>query len=219
MPVKCVWGDNAVAENSALFAELGKKCLIVTGKSGAKLSGALGDAVSALDSQGISYTLFDGISENPLVSSCFSAGCAARECKAEFVLGIGGGSVLDACKAIAIYASNPGLAPMDIYLREYSSKPLPVALIGTTAGTGSEVTSVAVLTNDETGRKKSISGADCYTQSRSATRNTPAPCPENQPYQPLLTLLLMRLRAFLRPSATGLSDFMRKNVFLSFTAV
>ena len=162
MPVKCVWGDNAVSENSALFAELGKKCLIVTGKSGAKLSGALGDAVSALDSQGISYMLFDGISENPLVSSCFSAGCAARECKAEFILGIGGGSVLDACKAIAIYASNPELAPMDIYLREYSSKPLPVALIGTTAGTGSEVTSVAVLTNDETGRKKSISGADCY---------------------------------------------------------
>ncbi|MGN0545902.1 MAG: iron-containing alcohol dehydrogenase [Acutalibacteraceae bacterium] len=162
MPVKCVWGDNAVAKNSALLAELGKKCLIVTGKTGAKLSGALGDAVSALDSQGISYAVFDGISENPLVSSCFSAGCAARKCGAEFILGIGGGSVLDACKAIAIYASNPELAPMDIYLRKYSSKPLPAALIGTTAGTGSEVTSVAVLTNDETGRKKSISGADCY---------------------------------------------------------
>ena len=84
--------------------------------------------------------------------------------RSTFILGIGGGSVLDAAKAVAIYASNPDLAPIDIYKREYNNPPLPVALIGTTAGTGSEVTAVAVLTNDETGIKKSISGPDCYAK-------------------------------------------------------
>ncbi len=161
MPVKCVWGKNCVKENSSLLT-LGKSCLIVTGKTGARLCGALDDATEALEKEGIAYSVFDGIGENPLISACHKAGEAARKAGADFILGIGGGSVLDASKAIAIYASNPDLSPADIYKREYASSPLPVALIGTTAGTGSEVTAVAVLTNDETGIKKSISGADCY---------------------------------------------------------
>lgn len=164
MPVKCVWGSGAVKENSALLAALGKSCLIVTGKNGAKLSGALDDAVKALEAEKISYEIFDEIGENPLVSACHKAGAAANKMKADFIFGIGGGSVLDGSKAIAIYASNPELSPMDIYKREYSNPALPVVLIGTTAGTGSEVTAVAVLTNGETGIKKSISGSDCYAK-------------------------------------------------------
>ncbi len=162
MPTKCIWGENAVSENAAVLNSLGTKCLILTGKSGAIKSGALDDAKTALEKEGIAYEIFDEIGENPLISVCHKAGIAAREADADFLLGIGGGSVLDAAKAIAIYASNPGLSPIDIYKREYDRAPLHVALIGTTAGTGSEVTAVAVLTNDETGVKKSISGPDCY---------------------------------------------------------
>ncbi len=162
MPVKCIWGDNAVTENSALLTSFGKSCLIVTGKSSAKASGALNDVINALRKEGISYEIFDEIGENPLVSACHIAGEAARKANADFIFGIGGGSVLDASKAIAIYASNSYLEPIDIYKREYNNKALPVVLVGTTAGTGSEVTAVAVLTNDKTGTKKSISGDDCY---------------------------------------------------------
>lgn len=162
MPVNCITGRGCVAESAELFARYGKRCLIVTGKSSAKLSGALDDATQALARAGIEYAVFDGIGANPLISACHAAGEAARECGAEFILGIGGGSVLDASKAIAIYAADPSLSADDIYKREYNGTPLPVLLVGTTAGTGSEVTSVAVLTNDKTGMKKSISGADCY---------------------------------------------------------
>lgn len=161
MPVKCLWGKNAVNDNPSALA-LGKRCLIVTGKNSAKASGALDDAINALEKQGICYAIFDGISENPLISACHKAGEAARDADADFILGIGGGSVLDGSKAVAIYASNADLTPIDIYKREYKNPPLPLALIGTTAGTGSEVTAVAVLTNDETGAKKSIKGKDCY---------------------------------------------------------
>ncbi len=162
MPVKCAWGNNCVIENSDMLVPLGKRCLIVTGKSSAKKSGALDDAIKALEKHSIEYAIFDEISENPFISVCCKAGEAARKANADFILGIGGGSVLDGSKAVAFYASNPELAPIDIYKREYKNPPLPVALIGTTAGTGSEVTAVAVLTNDETGIKKSISGPDCY---------------------------------------------------------
>lgn len=164
MPVKCVCGEKAVINNSALLSKLGKRCLILTGGSGAKKSGALADAQTALQNEGVSYAVFDKIGENPLISACCEAGEAARAAQADFILGIGGGSVLDAAKAVAIYASNADLEPIDIYKRKYANPPLPVALIGTTAGTGSEVTAVAVLTNDETGIKKSIKGDDCYAK-------------------------------------------------------
>lgn len=162
MPVRCISGENAVIENSAYLAGLGKKCLIVTGRSGAKKSGALADAETALKKENVGFEIYDGIGENPLISSCFEAGKKARECAAEFILGIGGGSAQDASKAVAFFATNPGFAPADIYRKNEGNPPLPVALIGTTAGTGSEVTAVAVLTNDETGIKKSIKGDDCY---------------------------------------------------------
>ena len=164
MPVRCIYGCNAVIEKSALLAELGKRCLIVTGKSGAEKSGALADAKTALEKEGISYDIFNEIGENPLISACHAAGKSAYDFKADFILGIGGGSAQDASKAIAFYASNPQFAPIDIYSREGCNPPLPVALIGTTAGTGSEVTAVSVLTNDETGFKKSIKGPDCYAK-------------------------------------------------------
>ena len=164
MPVKCLWGKKALPDNSSLLSEFGKRCLILTGGSGAKKSGALDDACDALKKEGIEYSVFDGIGENPLISACRAAGEAARAAKADFIFGIGGGSVLDAAKAVAIYASNPDLSATDIYKREYENKPLPVVLVGTTSGTGSEVTAVAVLTNDETGIKKSISGDDCYAR-------------------------------------------------------
>ena len=61
MPVRCIYGCNAVIEKSALLAELGKRCLIVTGKSGAEKSGALADAKTALENEGISYDIFNGI--------------------------------------------------------------------------------------------------------------------------------------------------------------
>ena len=164
MPVRCIYGKDAVTENSSLLRGLGSRCLIVTGRHAAKASGALDDACKALEKEGVAYAVFDEITANPLLSSCRKAGEKAREINAEFILGIGGGSPQDSCKAIAIYATNPDLSELDIYKRVYSNPPLPVALIGTTAGTGSEVTAVSVLTNDETGVKKSIKGPDCYAK-------------------------------------------------------
>ncbi len=164
MPVRCIYGRDAVTANSSLFSSLGSRCLIVTGKNAAKASGALDDACKALEKENIPYSIFDEIRANPLISACHKAGEQARAFGADFILGIGGGSPLDASKAVAIYAANPALSPADIYKRVYDNPPLPVALIGTTAGTGSEVTAVGVLTNDETGIKKSIKGPDCYAE-------------------------------------------------------
>lgn len=163
MPARVLVGDNIVRENAALLSQLGSRCLLVTGKNSARLSGALEDVTAALDSQGIPWKVFDGIGQNPLLSSCHAAGKAAREFGADFLIGIGGGSPLDGAKAAAIYAANPELGPRDIY-GGHKVPALPLALVGTTSGTGSEVTRVSVLTDDETGRKRSVSTPDLYAR-------------------------------------------------------
>lgn len=164
MPVKIYSGKGAVRKNAAVFSSYGKVAGIVTGKSSAKKSGALDDVTAALKENGIKCIIYDKITENPLIESCYEAGELFRKNGVEFIVGIGGGSPLDASKAVAIYTANEALSPKDIYLRKYDNPALPVLLIGTTAGTGSEVSAVSVLTSGETGRKKSISGADCYAK-------------------------------------------------------
>ncbi len=163
IPVKVVSGKNAVKNNSDLLKKFGKKCIIVTGGSSAKKSGALDDVCSALENEGIEYTVFSKIGPNPRLDDCYEGAKEANRFCAEFVIGIGGGSPLDAAKAVAVYAANPGFSQDDIYLYAQCerNRALPIVCIGTTAGTGSEVGRVSVLTNPETGRKKSISPDDC----------------------------------------------------------
>ncbi len=163
MPVKMISGKNCVLEKGSCIKGFGKKCIIVTGKSSAARSGALDDVRQLFEKNSIEYKIFDRIEPNPETLTCKEAGDIAKEYGADFILGIGGGSVLDAAKAIAIYACNEFENHTDIYNRAVPAVHMPVVLLGTTAGTGSEVTGVSVLTNSDTGIKKSISGADCYS--------------------------------------------------------
>ncbi len=146
MPTKIVFGENALAR-AEVNMNLGKHALIVTGKSSAKISGALDDVTQALDKLGIKYTIFDRIKENPMLSVCFEGGRFAHEICADMVIGIGGGSPLDASKVIAAFGANPSIAEKDIFCANIENI-LPLILVPTTAGTGSEVNNYSVLTID-----------------------------------------------------------------------
>lgn len=147
--------DGCVASSADALRRLGSVCLLVTGKHAAAVSGALGDVCQALDAEGIRYRQYDGIARNPTVASCREAGLLAAQCGAQFIIGIGGGSPLDAAKAAAVFAANPTLTTEALYAYRWGNAPLPTVCVGTTAGTGSEVTPVSVLTTDA-GRKQSI---------------------------------------------------------------
>ena len=155
MPTRLHTGEGCVAAHAAELAELGDVCAIITGRHAAQASGALADAEAALVAAGVESFVWDGVTENPPLAGCAEAGRAAHERGARFVLGIGGGSALDAAKAAAVFAANPGLDEAGFYAKAWERAPLPIALIGTTAGTGREVTKVSVLT-DSAGRKHSI---------------------------------------------------------------
>ena len=155
MPVKLLTGESCVRKGAEELAKLGRRCLIVTGSSSARKSGALDDCIAALTAFDIAYRVYDGITQNPYLSSCAEAGREAAAFGADFIVGIGGGSPLDAAKAAAVLAAND-MDPHGLYAGGWERPSLPFALIGTTAGTGSEVSAVSVLTDDKTGRKKSF---------------------------------------------------------------
>jgi alcohol dehydrogenase len=102
--------------------------------------------------------IFEEIEPNPRLTTVDRAGDLARDIGARVVVGLGGGSVLDAAKAVALLAVNPG-SIADYEGRErYSAPPLPVLAVPTTCGTGSEVTWVAVITHTGRRFKMSIKG-------------------------------------------------------------
>lgn len=152
---RLITGVDCVKNNAAKLGSYGDRCLVVTGAASAKKCGALDDVTQALDSQGVKYEIYDKIRQNPTVESCFEAGKIACEFNADFIIGIGGGSPLDASKAIAVVAANPDISEEMLYAMNWKNQPLPVIAVGTTAGTGSEVTGVAVITNSK-GFKKSF---------------------------------------------------------------
>ena len=155
MPVKIVTGAGCVRAGAKEFAKLGRVCLVVTGKHSALACGALRDVTETLEQNGQAWVLFDDISQNPKLTDCMAAAERAIAVGADFVVGIGGGSALDAAKCIAVLVANPGMTQAQLYAFDWVNPPLRIAAVGTTAGTGSEVTKVAVITTPD-GRKRSF---------------------------------------------------------------
>ncbi len=154
MPTRLITGKGCVKKSLEEWKRMGDRLLIVTGRNSARACGALEDVEEALKANGQKWTLYDKIGQNPKLEDCMEAAKMATEWGAEGVVGIGGGSPLDAAKCIAVLAANPGMTREQLYGLAWKNSPLKIAAVGTTAGTGSEVTKVSVITTD--GRKKSF---------------------------------------------------------------
>jgi len=158
---KVLFGKGCLIQNKELVAKCGKRALIVTGKNSAKASGALSHVEEILKEYNIDYSIYDRVENNPSLENVAEGGKAAREFKADFIIGIGGGSPLDASKAIAVLAVND-IEPLDLYKNVFENKPLPIVAIPTTAGTGSEVTPYSILTRDDIKTKMSFGNEDTF---------------------------------------------------------
>lgn len=156
MPTHVINETNCVINHAAKLCSLGTKALIVTGKYSSKKNGSLNDIQTALDSHSIPYIIYDSIEENPSLETVIEASNIGKENHADFVIGVGGGSPLDASKAIAILIANPEKSDEILYQAEKFAH-LPVACVPTTAGTGSEVTPYSILTLHKEKTKKGIS--------------------------------------------------------------
>ena len=156
LPVNIAFGSGKVLETGELTKPYGKKALIVTGRSSAKKSGLYDKVANSLSKAGIDHVLFDKVAQNPLTTTAMEGADFAKANGCDVVVAIGGGSIMDCAKAIAFLSINDGDINDYIYNRLQSDKALPLILIPTTCGTGSEGNGFAVLTNPENGDKKSL---------------------------------------------------------------
>ena len=140
----------------------GKKALIIisNGKS-TRANGYLARTEEQLHQVGVETEVFDGVAPNPTVANSEAGAEAAREFGADFLVALGGGSVMDCSKAIALLATNNGklwdYVPIGTGKGQpISNKPLPIIAITTTAGTGSETDGCGVITKEDTNEKAFI---------------------------------------------------------------
>lgn len=155
MPTKIYFGQDIIVKNKQEFVKLGSKALIVTGRNSSKKNGSLQDVVKVLKEAEIDYFIFDEVEENPSLETIEKASALGLKKQVEFVIGIGGGSPMDAAKAIAIFIKNPEVNKDNIFSQKQLSY-IPVIEVATTSGTGSEVTQYSIVTVNAEKTKKNL---------------------------------------------------------------
>lgn len=155
MPTKILGGKNIILEKAEEFKLLGKKALIVTGKISSKKNGSLNDVLKALEKCLIEYVLFDEIEENPSLETIDKATEIGRKNNIDFIIGIGGGSPIDASKVIGILIKNPDVPSEEIFMRK-NLESINIAAVPTTSGTGTETTPYAIVTVHKEKTKKNF---------------------------------------------------------------
>ena len=162
MPTEIVFGAGRVAETGKYAAKYGKKALLVTGASGAKRP-VVKKILESLKEAGVEAIIFDGVVPNPTVDSVHKGAVIAESEHVDMVIGVGGGSSIDTAKAIAVEAVNEGSAWDYLFYKKKELKGcLPVIAVGTTAGTGSQTTMIAVVTNSADSDKSAICYRDIF---------------------------------------------------------
>ena len=160
-PTKVYFGEKAAAK--ALPSELkkvGKTVMLAYGGGSVKRSGVYDEICGYLKEAGKEIVDFSGIMPNPTYKKVQEGAALVREKKVDFILAVGGGSVIDCCKIIAAQAvTEKDIWEMEFKEHVYPSDFLPMGAIVTASGTGAEMNNGAVITNEETNEKAGVLGA------------------------------------------------------------
>lgn len=154
LPTRIYSERDCVKKYGDVWSALGSKALVVTGKSSAG-NGALADVTTVLEGRGIPYCIFDETEENPSIEMVMKVRDLGVNEQVDFVIGIGGGSPMDAAKAIALMIYHKD-KDADFLYQAGDDTALPVVEVPTTCGTGSEATPYAILTIHEKRTKASL---------------------------------------------------------------
>lgn len=167
LPTKIYFGPGKINSIGKFLKPIGKKALIITGKSSMRKAGILDTVIDLLKKAKIESVLFEGIEPNPRHTTCDKAAALARGEGCDFIIGLGGGSVMDASKGIAITAKTGHSVWEYVYTGpDKKQRPireaLPIVCIPTVAATGSEADAGGIISNWETHEKTGIWGPPLF---------------------------------------------------------
>ena len=149
---KVYFGKGCVKEYlSSLAGNYGERIMLCYGCGSVKTNGILEEVRGILEAEGKEIVEFDGIMSNPTYEKVLEGAALAKKKQVALLIGLGGGSVMDCCKAVSMAAVYDGDVWNDFWQRSgiMDFEPLPLGVIVTAAGTGSEMNGGAVITNEE----------------------------------------------------------------------
>jgi alcohol dehydrogenase class IV len=156
MPTKVICEKNAITNHGNVMKSIGDNALIVTGKHSSKINGSLNHVLNSLKENNIKYHIFDDVEENPSTNTVNKIKIFGEGKDIDFIIGIGGGSPIDASKAAGVLLANSQATIEDLFANS-NLKSLPIVAIPTTAGTGTETTPYSILTDHNIKNKRGIS--------------------------------------------------------------
>ena len=160
-PVKVYFGEKAAANNlAAELAKVGPNVMLAYGGGSIRRNGIYDELLGILKGAGKTVTEFTGIMSNPTYAKVQEGAALAKEKNIDFILAVGGGSVIDCCKIISAQAK----LDKDIWELEYTDHKqptefIPMGAVVTAFGTGAEMNNGAVITNEEKMLKSALWGA------------------------------------------------------------
>ncbi len=162
-PTKIVFGSGRISEAGESVQAFGTRCLLVTTPAVPATAAQFDRVKEILRASGVDVVHFDQVIPNPTTETSAAGAKMARDHRAEVIVGLGGGSSMDAAKAIAVESTHEGSAwDYLFYKKEPTDSTLPVVAISTTSGTGSQVTQVSVITNMAERDKSALYHPQCF---------------------------------------------------------
>ncbi|PAB58517.1 iron-containing alcohol dehydrogenase [Anaeromicrobium sediminis] len=215
IPTDVIFGCGSLNRLSKVGKRIGKKALLVTGKSSMRKTGILDRVVKLLNEGSVEVVVNEGVDPNPKTNYINDMVTLAKEEKCDFVIGLGGGSSMDAAKAIALVVANGGIIEDYLPGGERANMrgikgALPIVAISTTAGTGSEVTMFSVITNPITKEKPGIGHRCLYPKVSIVDPELMVSVPKSITKNTGIDVLFHAIEAYISKGATPFTDMYAK---------
>ena len=202
-PTQVVFGRDAETHTGALVKAQGcKKVLIHYGGGSVVRSGLLGRIKASLDKEGVTYIELGGVVPNPRLSLVYQGIELCKKEGVDFILAVGGGSVIDSSKAIA-YGLAEDADVWELYDRARQAKAcLPVGVVLTIAAAGSEMSDSSVITKDEGGIKRGYSSDLCRPRFAIMNPELTATLPPYQTASGCADIMMHTMERYFTPNGT-----------------
>ncbi|MCE5301401.1 MAG: iron-containing alcohol dehydrogenase [Spirochaetia bacterium] len=220
-PTKIIFGAGEIDRAGAEAAAIAKSAIIITGQGSVKRSGLLDRVTASLKTAGVKSVVYSGVTPNPKDTEVDEAAALAVKERCKLVIGLGGGSAMDAAKGAAIVAANGGGIWDYVGLSGRKSreikKAIPIMLIPTLAATGSEGNPSAVFSNKKTLQKSAIYSPDfAYPRVSIVDPDTTLSVPAKPTAEGIIDIIMHVLEEYLTGAPDcALQDRMTEGVILT----
>ncbi len=205
-PTRIVFGSGSIERAGGLARELGDHALVVCGRKAMRSHGILDRLIGLLRADGLAVSVYDGVSPDPKSVEVDGAVAFVRRRTCDLLVGLGGGSAMDAAKAASVAFGYDSVA--EIIGRTLPPTPdsLPVLAIPTTAGSGAEVTRGAIVTDVERGLKSGVRGEGLFPRIALVDPDLTATMPPRVAAETAFDALSHAIETYVARRATPISE-------------